>query len=106
VVAALDARVGAAARKLTLIALADRAGDDGVCWPSVAKIAHDTELSESTVRRALRELCELGLIEVQRRRVDGASMTNAYRLLITPARGGGYHHDTPPCHCDRGVLSW
>ncbi|HDV6136007.1 TPA: helix-turn-helix domain-containing protein, partial [Pseudomonas aeruginosa] len=45
-----------APQKAVLISLADNSNDDGVCWPSVAKIAERTCLSERAVRNALRWL--------------------------------------------------
>ena len=46
------------AQKAVLVSLADNANDDGVCWPSVARIAERTCLSERAVRNALRWLEE------------------------------------------------
>lgn len=48
--------VGSATRKQVLLAIASRADADGYCWPSYADIAARTELSKSTVRRALEDL--------------------------------------------------
>jgi hypothetical protein len=47
---------------LALLTLADRANDDGVCWPGIADIARRTKLSERYVKRVIRELEELGEI--------------------------------------------
>ena len=41
------------AQRLVLVKLADIADDDGVCWPSVPRLAADCELSERTVQAAL-----------------------------------------------------
>ena len=41
------------AQKLVLLSLADRAGEDGVCWPSIPRLARDTGLNEKTVRAAI-----------------------------------------------------
>lgn len=53
---------GSSARKAVLVNLADRCGDDNTCYPSIGRIANDTELNEKTVRKALHELCEHGFI--------------------------------------------
>ena len=45
-----------APQKSVLISLADNANDDGVCWPSVARISERTCLSERAVRNAIRWL--------------------------------------------------
>ncbi|MGQ7814601.1 helix-turn-helix domain-containing protein [Metapseudomonas furukawaii] len=44
------------AQKAVLISLADNANDEGVCWPSLARITERTCLSERAVRNALRWL--------------------------------------------------
>lgn len=58
-----DARFGSANRKAVAVALADHADDKGAnVYPSVARLAFKTELSERTVQRALRELEQIGII--------------------------------------------
>ena len=47
------------------IYLADRANKEGECWPSIPTIARDLKLSQSTVRRALKDLRREGLIETE-----------------------------------------
>jgi hypothetical protein len=69
--------------KLVLMALADSAGDQGVCWPSVSTLSKKCSVSTRTVRRSLRVLMDSGtLIAEARRRSDGSSTSNRYRLLI------------------------
>lgn len=49
--------------RLVLVYLADRHNPDTeACWPSVGRIARDLGVSEPTVRNAIRELKDLGLI--------------------------------------------
>ncbi|WP_337158161.1 helix-turn-helix domain-containing protein [Pseudomonas putida] len=55
------------AQKSVLISLADNANDDGVCWPSVARIAERTCLSERAVRNALRWLEASGALAAHHR---------------------------------------
>jgi hypothetical protein len=65
------------------MALADAADDHGVCWPSVSTLARKCSVSTRTVRRSLRVLIDSGmLIAEARRRHDGSSTSNRYRLLI------------------------
>ncbi len=54
--------VSAPSAKLVLLKLADHADDRGHSYPSVRRIADDTELDERTVRRALDHLESRGLI--------------------------------------------
>lgn len=67
------------AQKSVLISLADNANDEGVCWPSIAKIGMRTCLSERAVRNALRWLEEAGLLSSNQR--NGRSTW----YTITPA---------------------
>lgn len=47
--------------RLVLLAIADSCDHDGTnAWPAVATIARKTLLSERTVQRKIKELCELG----------------------------------------------
>ncbi|WP_275559862.1 helix-turn-helix domain-containing protein [Pseudomonas sp. 2(2015)] len=55
------------AQKAVLISLADNANDEGVCWPSVARIAERTCLTERTVRYALRWLEESRILTAHMR---------------------------------------
>lgn len=49
------------------IYLKDRANKDGVCWPSVNRIAADTKMSAATVRRVVKDLRKAKLIETEQR---------------------------------------
>jgi len=69
------------------IYLSDRANKNGECWPAIPTIASELKLSESTVRRALRDLRKAGLItSEQRYRQNGAKSSLCYRL----------QHNKPP----------
>lgn len=59
--------------------------DKPEAWPSVAKLANITKLSERSVRRAIERLASEGCVEVVVRRDEaGASLSNLYRLLNPP----------------------
>ena len=61
--------------------LDDRANKDGECWPSIPTIAKELKLSQSTVRRALRDLRKAGLIKTEQRyRKKGAKSSLLYKL--------------------------
>ena len=66
--AVMQMKIGDPAAKLVLLALADRADKEtGQCWPSLARIAEDTELSVTTVKRRLNKLEERKLIKRDQR---------------------------------------
>ena len=96
--------------KLVLMALADSADDQGVCWPSVSTLAKKCSVSTRTVRRSLRGLMDSGmLIAEARRRGDGSSTSNRYRLLIaggdnmSPPRDAGVTRPGQVCQGDPDV---
>lgn len=62
--------------------LKDRVDKDGTCWPGIRTIAAELDLSRSTVKRALDDLCRAGLIVREKRWRENRSLTsNLYRLL-------------------------
>jgi len=69
--------------KLVLMALADAADDQGICWPSVATLASKVGVSTRTVRRVMQELISGKLLVTEQRyRSDGSCSSNRYRLSL------------------------
>ncbi|WP_296255608.1 MULTISPECIES: helix-turn-helix domain-containing protein [unclassified Pseudomonas] len=66
-------------QKAVLISLADNANDEGVCWPSVARIAQRTCLGERTVQAAIKWLTQVGLLAIRER------MGRSTMYTLTPA---------------------
>jgi len=68
--------------KLVLLALCDRANKkNNMCWPSHKDISVRTGLSNKTVRRAIKTLCEMEIISyVKRRKADGSLTSNLYTI--------------------------
>lgn len=61
--------------------LKDRADKDGKCWPAIKTIAKELNLSRSTVKRALDDLCQAGLLTKETRwRENGGLTSNLYRI--------------------------
>lgn len=56
-----------ASQRCTLLSLADRANEDHVCYPSLKRIAFDTEQDIKTIRKAIKSLCDKGLLSKQER---------------------------------------
>jgi len=72
-----------ASHACVLWCLATYASESGECYPSVRALARDTCLHPDTVRRAIRALCEMGLMERKVRvRKDGGHTSNTYRLRL------------------------
>lgn len=67
--------------KLVLLKLADRANDDGECWPGQESIATACDMSERSVMRHIGFLERVGILSVGRRKgEDGRQETNLYTL--------------------------
>jgi hypothetical protein len=79
---AFDQRVGSPTTKLVLVKLADNANDDGMCWPSVATQAADTELSDRTITREIKRLESQDLIRVEQRVTSRGQVSNVYYLNV------------------------
>ncbi len=62
--------------------LKDHADSEGRCWPGIRTIAAELNLSRSTVKRALDDLCREGLVSKEQRwRENGSLSSNLYRIL-------------------------
>jgi DNA-binding MarR family transcriptional regulator len=80
-----DHRLGDAAYRL-LACLGTYADKDGWCWPSMPTLAERLGITRQAVQRSIRQLAELGYIEVEHRhRADGTQDRNRYRLLFDRA---------------------
>lgn len=61
--------------------LADRADKNGECWPAIPTIAKELKLSQSTVRRALHDLREAGLLKTEQRyRTKGGKSSLLFKI--------------------------
>jgi hypothetical protein len=49
-------------QKLVLLALADWANDEGLCWPSIDRVCVKSSLTRRTVQIAIKDLSEMGLL--------------------------------------------
>jgi hypothetical protein len=76
--------------KFVLVALAERAGEDHECWPSLDRIQSDTNLNRHTIVAAIQELEKVGLIERRKR----YSSTTVYRLVGVPDRSSSAENNT------------
>lgn len=85
-----------APERFTLLALADRADEDGVCWPSRATLARKCRTSESTIRKHLKTLEAEGVLHIQSRRIeDRHNDSNMYRIDLAKLKGLVDNDDHP-----------
>jgi hypothetical protein len=105
-------------QKLVLLRLADMANDEGVCWPSYARIGAECEIEVRSVRRIVQRLELLELVK-REERFNKAGLQTSNWLVISlpeeaqPTRTGGSAPRTgqssppgpaSPPHPDRRVL--
>lgn len=65
--------------KTVYMYLKDRSNGEGECWPAIKTIARDTSMSVSTVKRALADLLQCGLLRKERRfRENRGNTSNRY----------------------------
>lgn len=63
------------------IYLFDRTNKNGECWPAIPTISKELKLSQSTVRRALKDLRKAGLLETEQRyRERGGKSSLLYKI--------------------------
>ena len=66
------------AKRLVLLALADRANKENTCFPSIARVVKDTGMDRKTIMNTINDLITLGLISDTGERKGG---TNQVRVL-------------------------
>jgi DNA-binding MarR family transcriptional regulator len=92
------------ALKLVLLKLADRANDDGECWPGSASIAKACGIGARTLVRHLAQLEELGLIKsTARYNDDGKRTNNIYQLDLDGSLSANLAHGLSAKSCTNHV---
>lgn len=79
---ALAQRVERSSAKFVLVALANCAGPDGVCWPSLQYLCDATEQDRKTVAENIRRLKEWGFIEPTGEHRGVTAQVVVYRLRV------------------------
>ena len=67
---------------MVLLALADQANDEGLCWPSQETLARKSRGSVRSVKRAIKFLRDAGLVETIIRATPAGRKSNYYRVMI------------------------
>lgn len=89
-----------ATSKLVLLALADKANEDGECWPGMGKVAEMAGISARQVSTHLGRLEDAGLLTRSRsRRDDGTMSCYRYHLNVQEKRTAS--GSAPPVEADR-----
>jgi hypothetical protein len=81
---------------LLLLALADHANDDGICWPSIKRLAERARVTERHAKRIVNTLVESGEVEIEQG--GGRGRTTTYRVICLKG-------DTHVTHSKKGDIS-
>lgn len=103
---AARARTGSGTLKHVLLALANFADENGLCWPSQERLAFNTELTDRTIRDALKKLEEAGWIKRQARYNPDGTRKNDFIFLqihrkdlpVADPPTGKWRTDPPEIH--------
>lgn len=74
------------AQKLLLLSLADRAGENMECYPSIKRLELDTGLNRKTIISHLKQMCEDGLIVDTGKRVGSTQQVKVYKMTLVEKR--------------------
>ncbi len=83
----LDHAPVSGSKLLVLVALANFADDEGVCWPAMATIAAKARISERSAQRACRDMADAGILDIEEG--SGPRGANRYRVVVAAFRGNG-----------------
>ncbi|MEM6381099.1 MAG: helix-turn-helix domain-containing protein [Pseudomonadota bacterium] len=76
-------QLGDSSARFVAYMLANYADEEGTCFPTIAMLAGDTDLSERTVRDAIKRLEDKALVtKVRQRNQDGTLGRNRYKLAL------------------------
>ena len=67
--------------KFVLVALADHADDEGICWPGIRGLARKCGVTDRTIQNSIKTFIAQGLVTVEKReRPDHSRTSNIYHL--------------------------
>lgn len=74
--------------KFLLVAMANYADENGICYPSVRRLTEDTEQDRKTILKHIAKLESIHLLEDTNRRCGQTHSVPIYRLLISSPKSG------------------
>jgi hypothetical protein len=79
-------------QKLILLSMADRAGEQHTCYPSIPRLVEDTGLNRKTVMKNIKIMAEMNLLVIE----QGVRRSNIYTLTGVAGRESGPTLGTSP----------
>ena len=78
------------AKRLVLLALADRANKENTCFPSIARVVKDTGMDRKTVMNTINDLITLGLISDTGDRKGGTNQVRVLKINVDTVKQESY----------------
>ena len=78
------------AKRLVLLALADRANKENTCFPSIARVVKDTGMDRKTVMNTINDLITLGLVSDTGERKGGTNQVRVLKINVDIAQQESY----------------
>lgn len=78
------------AKRLVLLALADRANKENTCFPSIARVVKDTGMDRKTVMNTINDLISLGLLSDTGERKGGTNQVRVLKINVDTVKQESY----------------
>ena len=91
------------AKRLVLLALADRANKENTCFPSIARVVKDTGMDRKTVMNTINDLITLGLVSDTGERKGGTNQVRVLKINVDSVKQESYPQEgqnTPNKQCE------
>lgn len=93
------------AKRLVLLALADRANKENTCFPSIARVVKDTGMDRKTVMNTINDLISLGLISDTGERKGGTNQVRVLKINVDSVKQESYPQGDQNSSNKQGVIS-
>ena len=80
------------AKRLVLLALADRANKENTCFPSIARVVKDTGMDRKTVMNTINDLINLGLVSDTGERKGGTNQVRVLKINVAKQESYSQEH--------------
>ena len=78
------------AKRLVLLALADRANKENTCFPSIARVVKDTGMDRKTVMNTINDLIKIGLVLDTGERKGGTNQVRVLKINVDTVKQESY----------------
>ena len=82
------------AKRLVLLALADRANKENTCFPSIARVVKDTGMDRKTVMNTINDLIEIGIVSDTGERKGGTNQVRVLKINVVKQESYPQEHQS------------